>query len=492
MQDEMEKYKNLIEYLKLDYFRGTFYSSGTTEEYDLFKKYVEGIFEIETTYTKIDSIRWIKRYTISEESKCWDIIVGSASLLLAGSMQKYRDQLLKEENIHGIFTLKRGFFEDKTLPEAVILLGSTAAEKIWLTSATSTEDIINLFRNRDTYQRSVYYTEKLDPENFMPEKYNGELERLNETLDRYETKTLKEIAEIILGKNVRSSELSETGISYLRQRDLKNGVIVKPSKFVMEDSAEKYANQLLQEGDILLTRHFAQHKVARVTSDDLPAIASDSLYIIRVFGVPDEYLYEYFTSNTGKAILEKQLSSIEKGTVTATINMRDLKELRVPIFDEVTMLSLSKIEDMNLSDALFMLNRLNRLRAYSKQISRHQIEQQVYSDLLNAGWSRNDLQQNSGLYSIDLKAGKWVPDIALLDREKCIGAVEIKSDFSNITPEWRSKMSEILKAARVPFLILSTGFYYEVHYTHKPIVKKLQEAPSKDMLLSILSGKECD
>ena len=66
------------------------------------------------------------------------------------------------------------------------------------------------------------------------------------------------------------------------------------------------------------------------------------------------------------------------------------------------------------------------------------------------------------------------------------------SDFSNITPEWRSKMSEILKAARVPFLILSTGFYYEVHYTHKPIVKKLQEAPSKDMLLSILSGKECD
>ena len=160
------------------------------------------------------------------------------------------------------------------------MLGSTAAEKIWLTSATSTEDIINLFIDRDSYHKNVYYTEKLDPENFMPEKYNGEQEMLDEALDRYETKTLKEIADIILGKSVSRWELSETGIPYLRQRDIKNGAIVTPDKFVMEDAAEKYAKQLLQEGDILLTKNFRQHKVARVTADDLPAIASNSLFII--------------------------------------------------------------------------------------------------------------------------------------------------------------------------------------------------------------------
>ena len=33
MQDEMEKYKKLIEYLKLDYFRGTIYFSENTKEY---------------------------------------------------------------------------------------------------------------------------------------------------------------------------------------------------------------------------------------------------------------------------------------------------------------------------------------------------------------------------------------------------------------------------------------------------------------------------
>ena len=496
MQDVMEKYKKLIEYLKSDYLRGTLYYGEHSEEYDQLKNYVEETFSIQTSHTQINHSRWFKRYTISEESKCWDIIIGSASLLFAGNMQKFRDQLLEEVNIHGVITLKSGFFESSTLPQAVIVLGSTAADKIWLTSAASTEDIINLFIDRDSYQKNVYYTKKLYPENFMPEKYNGEQERLDKALDRYETKTLQEIADIILGKSVSRWELSEKGIPYLRQRDIKNGVIVKPDKYVTEDAAEKYAKQLLQEGDILLTKNFRQHKVARVTSDDLPAIASNSLFIIRVFGVPDEYLYEYFTSKTGKAILDKQLSSIERDPVIASINKKDLQELRVPIFDEATMLSFSQIEDMKATDALLMLDRMNQLRASSKPISEQQIgisiEKQVYNDLLNAGWSINDLQINPGLYSIDLKAGKWVPDIALLDEDNWIGAVEIKSDFSNIDPDWISKMREVLKEAIVPCLVFSTGFYYEVHFTHKPIVKKLQEAPSKDMLLSILSGKECD
>ena len=496
MQDVMEKYKKLIEYLKSDYLRGTLNYGEYSEEYDQLKNYVEETFSIQTSHTQINHSRWFKRYTILEESKCWDIIIGSASLLFAGNMQKFRDQLLEEVNIHGVITLKSGFFKASTLPEAVIVLGSTAAEKIWLTSATSTEDIINLFIDRDSYQKHVYYTEKLDPENFMPEKYNGEQERLDKALDRYETKTLQEIADIILGKSVSRWELSEKGIPYLRQRDIKNGVIVKPDKYVMEDATEKYAKQLLQEGDILLTKNFRQHKVARVTSDDLPAIASNSLFIIRVFDVPDEYLYEYFTSKTGKAILDKQLSSIERDLVIASINKKDLQELRVPIFDEATMLSFSQIEDMKATDALLMLDRMNQLRASSKPISEQQIgisiEKQVYNDLLNAGWSINDLQINPGLYSIDLKAGKWVPDIVLLDEDNWIGAVEIKSDFSNIDPDWISKMREVLKEAKVPCLVFSTGFYYEVHFTHKPIVKKLQEAPSKDMLLSILSGKECD
>lgn len=196
----------------------------------------------------------------------------------------------------------------------------------------------------------------------MPENYNGKKERIDEVLDRYETKTLQEIADVILGKYVSRSELGEIGIPYLRQRDIQNGIIIEPNTYVAETATEKYAKQLLQEGDILLTKNFGQHKVARVTSENLPAIASNSLFIIRAFGVPEGYLYEYFTSNTGKAVLDQQLSSIEQGATVATINKADLKGLRVPIFDETTMLSFPQIQDMNATDALRMLNQKNRLQ----------------------------------------------------------------------------------------------------------------------------------
>lgn len=98
---------------------------------------------------------------------------------------------------------------------------------------------------------------------------------------------------------------------------------------------------------------------------------------------------------------------------------------------------------------------------------------------------------NSRHYTIDLKERKWIPDIVLLDGDNWLGAIEIKSDISHLAPYWISMMREIINESKIPCLILSTGYYYEVHFTHRTIVKKLQEAPSKEMLLSILGGKEC-
>ena len=495
-QSAVEKYKKLIEYLKLDFLHGTIISCDTVDDYDQLKEWVEGIFDIETSQSQIKKYTWIKRYTISEGSKQWDFLVVMASVLFAHNMQTYREQLLEKENIQGIITLKNYFFDVSVLPAAVIVLGEKSIQGIWLTSAASSEDIITIFSKKALYQKNVFYTDKLDPISFMPEHYNGERERIDVALDKYETKTLKEIADIILGKNVSRLELGEEGIPYLRQRDIQNGAIIKPSTYVMESAAEKYAKQLLQEGDILLTKNFGQHKVARVTSDNLPAIASNSLFIIRAFGVPEGYLYEYFTSNTGKAILDQQLSSIERGAAVVTINMADLKELRVPIFDEATMLSFSQIENMKAEEVLLTLRQMRRLGAYVEMFSTLQVESEIrskiYSELLNAGWAEYDLKLNSERYMIDLKAGKWAPDIILLDGDNWLGGIEIKRDFSNLAPDWISKMREILEEAKIPCLILTTGSYFEVHFTHQPIVKKLQKVPTKELLLSILVQKECD
>ena len=397
-----EDYLKLIEYLKLDYLAGTLYLRDIQQDYGEIKESVEALFDIKITQKQIKKYTWIKRYIISKK---WDIYLGPAALLFAHNMQAFRDQLLEEENIHGIITLKNTFFEISALPASVIVLGNYPAEKVWLTTAASSEDIIQVFSDIRTYQKNVYYTKKLDPKSFMPENYNGEKERLNETLDKYETKPLKDVADIILGKGAGSWELGEEGIPYLRQRDIQKGVIVKADKYVAESAVEKYAKQLLQEGDILLTKNFGQHKIAKVSSDNLPAIASNSLFIIRAFGVPDNYLYEYFTSNTGKAILDRQLSSIEQGSIVPSIRKSDLQELKVPIFDEATMLTLSQAEDMKVADALSLLNRIRRLGAYAEHLNTSligsQLEEKILNDFLNAGWPKEDLQMNNCKISYD-------------------------------------------------------------------------------------------
>ena len=54
MQDVMEKYKKLIEYLKSDYLRGTLNYGENSQEYDQLKNYVEEIFNIEISHTQIN------------------------------------------------------------------------------------------------------------------------------------------------------------------------------------------------------------------------------------------------------------------------------------------------------------------------------------------------------------------------------------------------------------------------------------------------------
>ena len=490
-----DDYINLIEYLKWNFIGQTISNRQLLNEYRQIRKKIENLFDICVSWTPITKTIWMKRYSITRTGKQWEVLVGTASLLFAHSLQSYRDQILEEENIDGIITLKNAFCDEYTIPAAVIVFGDKPAENIWLTSAASTEDIISIFSDIYSYHKNVYYTKKLDPHNFMPENYTGMKKEHNDAFDICETKMLRKIADIIPGKSVNRMERGETGIHYLGQRDIQQGVIVNPNTFVTESIAERYPKQLLQEGDILIAKKFEKSKVARVTSDNLPAIASNSLFIIRPFRVPDEYLYQFFTSKTSKAILEKQLSSIKRAATVVSISKAVLEDLNIPVFDEQTMIAFSRIEEMRAAEILPTIQRMNQFQRYRHRYNVLQgeirLETKAYNEFIKAGWSQDELQIDEQLYPLDLKAGNWIPDIALLDGDKWVGAVEIITDFSSLSKEWALKIREIIKEARIPCLVLSTGFYYEVHFTQLSIVKKLEAAPSKDLLLSIMNGKEC-
>lgn len=486
----MTKYYALIEFIKTEYLDNAHVNIG--EDIPDAVKNIKDEFDIKVCQYDGIQYRHVKQYEIKSKNdgKKWNIIVGPVSLLYAANLEKYRAELLSNHSIEGVFTLKNAFFRYSSIPTAVIVLGDVEDE-VWLTSAISTDDVISLMKNIHTYSRKVYFTKELNAVNFMPEYYNGELNEVNSELDKYETKELQEIAEIINGKNAKPDQLAEEGIPYLRGRNLQQGKIVDINDFVVAEAAGEFSKQLLEEGDILLQKQFGYHKIARVTADDLPAIASSGLFIIRAYGVPEDYLYSYLTSETGKAIFEKQLKSIERGATIVSIGLADLKKLRVPMFDQKTMQDFSRIDDVKVEEIAPTFAHMNRLMKYAEMINsknENYLEAIVVAGLIKVGWTMDDIKIESEI------KGSVIPriraDIVLMHENNPIAIMEVKSDMSRVTSGWIEQVKAIMGSADIPITILTLGSYFEIHVTKTNKVVKQDTPPTKNQLLSLINGKE--
>ena len=456
---------------------------------------IEKAFSI--TVTVLDDVQYkqIKKYEIVSKSdqKKWSLLLVPTGVLFVKNKFSLRKKLVEKYSIRGIVTLKNSFFGVYAMPVSVIILDEKA-RNVWLTSATCTDDILVIFSDISQYKRKVYYTDNLDPESFMPEFYNEVLNQINEKIEKYAPKELQEIAEIILGRNVERADFEKEGIPYLRVRNVQNGKICNLDSYVRSDCAVKYAKQLLQEGDLLLSKNFGQYKVARVNEEDLPAIASNGFFIIRAYGVPEDYLYQYFTSKTGKAILEKQLSSIEQGTVITSISKKDLMKLKVPIFDKATMIDIGNIEEISASELI------NNTPAYSILFSNEDkngelsglgLEMSIYQQFMQTGWKKEEVLLDNRSYSIQIKENvRWFPDIVLMDGNTKLAIVEAKSDFSLFTPVILMKLQYAIYNDDIPFVILATAGYFEVHGQGNNVIQKSTTAPAKVELLQLLAEKE--
>ena len=98
---------------------------------------------------------------------------------------------------------------------------------------------------------------------------------------------------------------------------------------------------------------------------------------------------------------------------------------------------------------------------------------------------------NEASIQID-KATRWEPDIALFNENELLAVVEVRGNFALIHERWIRNMNAIISSGQTPILIISNGTYYEVHSTKNGAVKKLLSAPSKEALLSLLTGKEAN
>jgi superfamily II DNA or RNA helicase len=176
---------------------------------------------------------------------------------------------------------------------------------------------------------------------------------------------LELIAEISHGVNYRITDLSNIGkYRFIRPRDIKDNDIIKSDIYLSEKSVIKNLDKILVKGDILLQNIFNFKKMAIVQEDDLPAFASNNLFIIRSKKINSEFLFNYLQSKTVIDVLQKQLEDVSYGNLIKHINLNQIKEIIVPIpFSEDHMKHFTYLSGYSdLKAILYIKNELKELQ----------------------------------------------------------------------------------------------------------------------------------
>ncbi len=416
---------------------------------------------------------------------------GTLCLVLpAGFLFSQRDRnnrlnLLSSFHLEGVVTLKRGVFNTVTIPLCLLLLNKKKGNT-WFTTASNLDELRLVLNNRkDTInsKRNIYHCDKVDPNNLMPEHYNGEIARVNQVLDQYETKKLNDVAELFVGKSIPQDELvQEKGFQYIRPRNIKDEKLVHSGVYIKNDHLSRYAKYTLLSGDILISKQFGQRKIAQVTEEDCPAIASNGFIVIRPTEIPEQYLYNYLTSTAGKSIFNKQLDSIETGTTIRNLNLSDIKKLRIPIFDNATMFEMTNIDNL---DNISLIRLAERLE---KRVSEYEMQCLIVSQLQELGWEKEEIRTDN-VISVNGDV-KYRPDIVLQYNEKAIAIVEIKLRY-NLMSELRIQISTALKQyIEVPLVIITNLKKCYLYFTRTGEHKVFNNIPSKGDVIGLLGYSE--
>ena len=399
-------------------------------------------------------------------------IIGYMPILYTKQNQKFGEELLDDASVGGIITIHHSAY---SYSQIAIILFDRNGPLVWFASCHEVKDAVFFLMGENPEGVSVYYSEKVYPENLLPEYYNEDQSIIDAALHNTQTKRLEELAEIIPGKSARSYDYRDSGIPYLRARDIQKGVIVTASVCLEPAMATEFSRQLLQEGDILLTKHFGQRKLALVSEENLPAIASEALFIIRPFGISERYLYRYLISKTGNAVFNAQLKRIERGTTVASIALSDLKRIQVPVYDEDTMLDYEQMDQLTGEDGLEAALRIIQ-SVGEREKTESDIEKHVFAELVSAGWEAEKLSSQDGLVFENGK--RWIPDLSYCLPDNTKVYFEVKRTLSRASSEWASAIARILMGSTKCYYVLTTGFYYEVHVTGREKSLKLLHAPT--------------
>ncbi len=144
---------------------------------------------------------------------------------------------------------------------------------------------------------------------------------------------LSDVAEIISGRSIKSSELLDTppdqfATPYLRIKDLRNGKVAQASSWLGGATKELDGGALLQ-GDVLLSKSGTIGKSALVDKNFEGSIAASGLYILRVdqSRIDPGFLHAYLASPGCRSWLNSQ----SRGATIQHLSRKALDKLPVPV-----------------------------------------------------------------------------------------------------------------------------------------------------------------
>lgn len=406
-------------------------------------------------------------------------ILCEASMLYSNVGRLFRTELLKKESIRGIASMDKSFSGEPMLPMAIIVLGKQNKET-WFTRVSSMSTLVSVLLEIFPANLDVQYAANLTADNFSPNYYSEDSQKIQALLAGKKVVKLNDVADVLAGLSIPSSEYSDAGLPYLRGRDIQEGKIQKTYVRIPFTSAVKKPDCLLQSGDIILTKFFGQNKIAFISEDNVPAVASNGIFIIRPYGLPEKYLYKFLTSNTGKSLFDRQLDAIQKGVVIPSITLTDLKNVLIPVLDDITMSNIGIMESLDCDEMVDTIQRMRgkeRLKDFLSKVRSFEqsLFQEISAGLALAGWDILYLERYNSANTTNARK-QFCPDLVIALPDRPMVFIECKKDINAAAED---EVFDCLNNGTI--MIITDGRQYRVFH-HDSKSKSFDFCPSPELV----------
>jgi len=289
------------------------------------------------------------------------VAVPEGFLFRGGAEQELRRQLVERGQIEAVIGLPGGAFMPYTgVKGSLLLLRKTGAcERVRMVDAShyfepakgkrpatmrnpSVQQLVEIVKGKSSQYAWELSHEELvvaDWDLTPRRREKGGLEALFATLDEmrgdFSIAQLSDCAQIVAGRSINARELTdepegERPVSYIRIKDIQNGVVSKGSSWVRAAALHGIDPQWrVLAGDVLLSKSGTIGKVGIVRNGALSGVVANGLYVVRVdqSRLDPGFLIAYLAS----AACQNWLAAQSRGAVIQHLNRPVLDQLLVPL-----------------------------------------------------------------------------------------------------------------------------------------------------------------